>query len=86
MTKRITLAMLAALAVAGIAGSASAAWYGNGQWHYDNDNRWHGNEHYYGYHYRAPPVVYSTPYNYGYYAPPVVYGAEPGISLNVHIP
>jgi hypothetical protein len=84
MTKRITIAMLAAVALAGFAGSASARWYGDGRWH--DDDRWHGGERYYGYHYRAPPVVYGTPYNYGYYAPPVIYGAEPGISLNVHIP
>ena len=84
MTKRITVMMLAMVAVAGLAGSASARWYGDGRWH--DDDRWHGNERYYGYHYRAPPVVYGTPYNYGYYAPPVIYGAEPGISLNVHIP
>ena len=55
-----------------------------GRWH--EDDRWHAQEYYYGYHYRAPPVVYGTPYNYGYYAPPVIYGAEPGINLNVHIP
>jgi hypothetical protein len=84
MTKRITVALLAMAAIAGLAGSASARWYGDGQYHYDS--RWHGNDHYYGYNYRAPPVVYSTPYNYGYYAPPVIYGAEPGISLSVRIP
>jgi hypothetical protein len=84
MTKRITVAMLAMVALAGFSGSASARWYGDGRWH--DDDRWHGTEHYYGYHYRAPPVIYATPYNYGYYAPPVIYGAEPGISLNVHIP
>ena len=46
---------------------------------------WHGNNYYYGYNYRAPPVVYSTPYNYGYYAPPVIYGAEPGLNFNINI-
>jgi len=83
MTKRITVAILAVAAIAGFAGSASARWYGDGQYHYDN--RWHGNEYYYGYNYRAPPVVYSTPYNYGYYAPPVIYGAEPGLNFNINI-
>ena len=84
MKKNITVAILAAIVVAGLAGSASARWYGDGRWH--DDDRWHAREYYYGYHYRAPPVVYGTPYNYGYYAPPVIYGAEPGVSLNVHIP
>ena len=84
MTRRITMAILALAAVAGFAGSASARWYGDGQWH--EDYRWQPHEQYYGYHYRAPPVVYATPYNYGYYAPPVIYGAEPGVSLSVHIP
>jgi hypothetical protein len=84
MKKHITMAILAVVAVGGLAGSASARWYGDGRWH--DDDRWHAHEQYYGYHYRAPPVVYGTPYNYGYYAPPVIYGAEPGVSLNVHIP
>jgi hypothetical protein len=85
MSKRITVAMLALLAAVGVASSASARWYGDGRWH--DDDRWHGQEqHYYGYHYQPPPVVYATPYNYGYYAPPVIYGAEPGVSINVHIP
>jgi len=84
MTKCITIALLTAVALAGFAGSASARWWGDGRWHYDD--RWVGNTTYYGYHYRAPPVVYSTPYNYGYYAPPVIYGAEPGLSFNVHSP
>ncbi len=48
MTKRITIAMLAGVALAGFAGSASARWYGDGRWH--NDDRWHGGERYYGYH------------------------------------
>ena len=51
-----------------------------------NRHRWHPQEHYYGYNYRAPPVVYGTPYNYGYYPPPVVYRAEPGVNFSVHIP
>jgi hypothetical protein len=83
MSKRIALAAaLAAVAVAGLANSASARWWGDGHWH--NDDRWHGNARYYGNQYRAPPVVYGTPYNYGYAAPPVVYGGAPGI--NIHIP
>ena len=85
MTRRILfVAALAAVAVTGMAGSASARWWGDGRWH--EDDRWHGNAHYYGYNYRAPPVVYGTPYNYGYTPPPVVYGGEPGVNFNVHIP
>jgi hypothetical protein len=46
-------------------------------------------DHHHGYsggYYRAPPVVYGSPYGgayYGspYYAPPVVYG--PGIGINL---
>jgi hypothetical protein len=54
----------------------------NAEWR--NDNRgpnWGG-----GY-YRAPPVVYGSPYGNGYYgapgyyAPPVVYGPGIGVSL-----
>jgi len=84
MTKRIGLAAaLALLAFAGVVAPASARWYGDGRWH--EDQRWQGQgrERYYGYHYRAPPVVYGSPYNYGYQAPPVFYGAEPG--LNIHL-
>jgi hypothetical protein len=73
--------VLGTLALAAIAGPASAAWYGNGQWH--DDDRWRGNNHYYGYHYREPPVVYATPYNYGYVPPPVVYDNTPGFSINI---
>ncbi len=42
--------------------------------------------YYNGGYYRAPPVVYGSPYRNGYYgspyyAPPVVYGPGVGISL-----
>jgi len=85
MNKRIAIvAALALTAVAGLAAPASARWWEeDGHWHHDSR---HWNNHYYGYHYQAPPVVYGTPYNYGYVAPPVVYGGEPGVNLNVHIP
>ena len=42
--KRIGLAaslVLAGLALTAVAAPASAAWWGNGQWH--EDNRWHNN-------------------------------------------
>ena len=87
MTIRNVIGLAAGLVVGtlALAGPASAAWYGNGQWHYDN--RWHNyNDRYYGYSYRAPPVVYATPYNYGYQPPPVVYDAyppTPGFSLTI---
>jgi hypothetical protein len=55
---------------------------GDGRWH--EDNRWHNNNSkYYDYHYREPPVIYSTPHNYGYVAPPVVYDNTPGFSINI---
>ena len=84
MQNRITVVFaLALIALAGLATPASARWYGDGRWH--EDNRWHGNDRWHGYTYRAPPVVYGTPYNYGYYAPPLVYDNAPGINFNVRI-
>ncbi|MFI4999760.1 MAG: hypothetical protein ACHQK9_07755 [Reyranellales bacterium] len=74
----IVLGALVALAT--LAGPASARWYGNE--HYDNG--WHGNEHYNGYYYRPPPVVYGTPYYNGYYyPPPVIYDNQPGITIRL---
>jgi hypothetical protein len=48
---------------------------------YNNSNDW--NNRYYGYHYRQPPVVYSTPYNYGYQPPPVIYDNTPGFTIRI---
>ena len=84
MTKRIVLAACLLLGLVGAAVPASAAWWGaDGRWH--PDPRWSTwNQPYYnGYYYRAPPVVYSTPYNYGYYPPPVYYSPTPGFSLTI---
>ncbi len=86
MTKRIAAALaMAVIAGASLATPASARWWGDGRWH--DDDRWREHhEHYYGYHYQPPPVVYGTPYNYGYAPPPVVYGAEPGVTFSFHVP
>ena len=71
------LAIAAILALGTFAGSADARDY---RGHY-------GYNHYYnGGYYRAPPVVYGSPYGngyygYPYYAPPVIYGPGIGISL-----
>jgi len=84
MTNRITLAIALAVAAFGaLATPASARWEGDGRWH--DDERWHNNNNnrYYGYEYRAPPVVYGTPYNYGYYAPPVIYNNTPGFTIQI---
>jgi hypothetical protein len=77
------LAICAVLALGTFAGSANAGETGgSGYYHYYN-----------GGYYRAPPVVYGSPYGGGYYgspyyggspyyyAPPVVYGPGIGISL-----
>jgi hypothetical protein len=83
--KAIVLAAGLVVGAMALAAPASAAWWGNGQWH--QDNRWNNyNDRYYGYNYRAPPVVYATPYNYGYVPPPVVYDnvvPTPGFSLTI---
>jgi hypothetical protein len=71
------LAISAILVLVTFAGSAEA-----------RDDRYYGYRHYYnGGYYRAPPVVYGSPYGnnyYGspyYYPPPVIYG--PGIGINL---
>ena len=71
------LAITALLALGTFAAPANADWDGNHRGYHHN---WNG-----GY-YRAPPVVYGSPYGgayYGspYYYPPVVYG--PGIGISV---
>jgi len=78
LTAGIVFSALAAFGA--FAGSAVADdhWRGNR----GHDRNWNG-----GY-YRAPPVVYGSPYGrtyYGtpYYAPPVVYGPAPGFSINI---
>jgi hypothetical protein len=75
------LAVSALLALGTFATPAHADWNGDQREYHHN---WNG-----GY-YRAPPVVYGSPYYGGgyngyygspYYAPPVVYG--PGIGINL---
>jgi hypothetical protein len=71
----------AVVALVALAGPASARWY-EGQRY---DNGWHGDDHYNGYYYRAPPVVYGTPYNSGYYyPPPVIYNNTPGFTIRLN--
>ncbi len=74
-TKRIGVGLFltAAVAFGTFAPAANADEYRGehrGEYHHRG---WNG-----GY-YRAPPVVYGTPY----YAPPVVYGPGFGINLNI---
>ena len=77
----IALAALAGfIALAALASPANARWYEENRY----ESRWHGNDHYNGYYYRAPPVVYGTPYNSGYYPPPVIYNNTPGITLRLN--
>jgi hypothetical protein len=71
------LAISAVLALGAFVGTAHAEWR-------DGDHRGHN---WGGGYYRAPPVVYGSPYGSsyygasGYYAPPVVYGPGIGVSL-----
>jgi hypothetical protein len=69
------IAISAMLVLGALAAPASADWDGH-----------HNNGYYHGGYYRAPPVVYGSPYGNGYYgspyyAPPVVYG--PGVGINL---
>lgn len=73
----------ATLALAAFAGPASARWYGDGRWHEDDRYVAPDSRYYYGYNYRAPPIIYSTPYNYGYYPPPVYYDNTPGFTIHI---
>ena len=85
-----TLALGVLLAAGAFVASASAEdrrddHRGGRNEHYYHDNRgWNG-----GY-YRAPPVIYGSPYAYQpYYPPPVVYGPSvgiylPGVSIGIH--
>jgi hypothetical protein len=64
----------AIFAITAVSGSANAN---------DRDRGGHRDDHrgggWGGGYYRAPPVVYGTPY----YAPPIVYGPGFGINLNI---
>jgi hypothetical protein len=64
------IVLVATVVLGGLAGSAGAAERDSHRGDYHHRN-WNG-----GY-YRAPPVVYGTPY----YQPPVVYG--PGLNINI---
>jgi len=80
-TTGIVLSALFAFGSLAVSASADNDWRGRGHGRGYNNN-WNG-----GY-YRAPPVVYGSPYGpsyYGtpYYAPPVVYGPAPGFNINI---
>jgi len=71
-----TAVLTATLFFGAMAGPASAEDRDHGRDHRDyGRHEWNR-----GNYYRAPPVVYGTPYYQPYYAPPVVYG--PGFGLN----
>ena len=76
--------VFAALGVGTLVGTADAQWNG---YHRNYRHNWNG-----GY-YRAPPVVYGSPYGYSYYGapnyypPPVIYGPGigiPGITVRIN--
>jgi hypothetical protein len=81
VTTGIVLSAIFAFGAVAVSASADNGDRGRGRGH-GYYNNWNG-----GY-YRAPPVVYGSPYGpsyYGtpYYAPPVVYGPAPGFSINI---
>lgn len=95
------LGLAALLAVATFAGAASSQGRGNdGRGNQGRGNGPHGNpgwgkpHNWNGGYYRAPPIIYGSPYQqryYGspyyepprYYAPPLIYG--PGLNFNFQI-
>ena len=91
-TRRVSARRAAALALGGLLALAALAPSADAQGRYyehrGRDRNWNG-----GY-YRAPPLVYGSPYGpsyYGspyyapptYYPPPVIYG--PGLNFNLRI-
>ncbi len=66
------LIVTATLALGSFSGSASAEGH-------DRDRRDHHRRDWDRGYYRAPPVVYGTPY----YAPPIVYGSPFGLNINI---
>jgi hypothetical protein len=70
--------LTATLAFGTFTGDANAEGRGREHWDRGNHREWRG-----GY-YRAPPVIYGSPYYAPYYAPPLIYG-PPGIGLNFNI-
>jgi hypothetical protein len=81
--RRLSAKLGAALAISAMLALGTFATPANA----DNDNNRHNSYHNWnGGYYRAPPVVYGSPYGssyYGspYYAPPVVYGPSIGIII-----
>ena len=76
LTAGVTLvASLALGTFTGSAGAEERRWQHREHREYREDRRDWNREYY-----RAPPVVYGSPYYTPYYAPPVVYG--PGFGLN----
>jgi hypothetical protein len=78
-TAATLVAIGAVVALSALASPASARWEDNRR-----DWSWNGNDRYNGYYYRAPPVVYGTPYYNGYYyPPPVVYDNSPTFTIRI---
>jgi hypothetical protein len=81
--RRLSAKLAAGIAISALLAFGTFAAPASADWNHERggyDQNWNG-----GY-YRAPPVVYGSPYGdsyYGspYYAPPAVYGPGVGISL-----
>jgi hypothetical protein len=81
--RRFSACMAAAViltsAFAVLPGSARADEHRRGGERHDEHRDWHGGGWGHG-DYRAPPVVYGSPY---YAVPPLVYGSPFGLNINI---
>ena len=82
--RRLSAKLAAGIAISAVLAFGALTAPASAREHHDWDR---GGGYYSGGYYRAPPVVYGSPYGssyYGYapgYSPPVVYGPGIGISL-----
>ena len=76
--------LVAGIAVSAVVALAMTAGTAQARWGDDRDHDWRGYHHgWSGGYYRAPPVVYGSPYSYGYYPPPGVGINLGGVGINI---